>query len=79
MPLNGGNKPCTLEAHGTGTLVGDPIEMSAAVDAMHEYHETVTYASVKANLGHLEACAGGAGIVALVVSSLLHASSAANG
>ena len=58
----------SLETHGTGTALGDPIEMAAATAALGE--ETPACASVKGNLGHLEACAAAAGL-AIILSSAL--------
>ncbi|MFG1891659.1 SDR family oxidoreductase [Micromonospora sp. NPDC049051] len=55
-----------VEAHGTGTLVGDPIEVGALSTAWREQTDEAGYcaiASVKANVGHLGAAAGVAGLV----------------
>lgn len=55
-----------LEAHGTGTAVGDPIETRALGLALGEARPTDTpllIGSVKSNLGHLETAAGAAGLV----------------
>ncbi len=55
-----------LEAHGTGTPVGDPIEASAigeAVGAGRPGDLRCHLGSVKANIGHLEAAAGIAGVI----------------
>jgi acyl transferase domain-containing protein/acyl carrier protein len=49
------------EAHGTGTHLGDPIEISALTEVFRESTENKTYCaigSVKSNIGHLEAAAG---------------------
>jgi len=54
----------TLEAHGTGTALGDPVEVGAAVLAFG--HEPILCTSLKANAGHLEAVAAGAGVVSMI-------------
>lgn len=59
-----------IEAHGTGTPLGDPIEMDA-LSRTYGPHKTVAnplvVSSVKANIGHLEASAGVAGIIKTVL------------
>ncbi|WP_330180807.1 SDR family NAD(P)-dependent oxidoreductase [Nocardia sp. NBC_01503] len=53
-----------LEAHGTGTQAGDPVECAAMGRALGQRRaEPLPIGSVKANLGHLEAGAGMAGLV----------------
>lgn len=55
-----------LEAHGTGTPIGDPIEIKALTKAYgHNSKEQFSCAigSVKTNIGHLDAAAGIAGII----------------
>nr|WP_237728481.1 SDR family NAD(P)-dependent oxidoreductase [Paenibacillus sp. OSY-SE] len=50
-----------IEAHGTGTSLGDPIEISALTDAFGAHSSDKQYCSigsVKSNIGHLEAAAG---------------------
>jgi acyl-CoA synthetase (AMP-forming)/AMP-acid ligase II/3-oxoacyl-(acyl-carrier-protein) synthase/acyl carrier protein len=58
-----------VEAHGTGTALGDPIEIQALVEAIagpgREFQCAV--ASVKTNIGHLEAAAGIAGLIKVVL------------
>jgi amino acid adenylation domain-containing protein len=53
-----------VEGHGTGTLLGDPIEV-AALNAAYAgvEHGQVLLGSVKGNVGHLDAAAGMAGLV----------------
>ena len=65
-----------IEAHGTGTSLGDPIEVSGLKTAFsqvscslnHVYKCTCGLGSVKTNLGHLEAAAGLAGLLKVVMS-----------
>jgi acyl transferase domain-containing protein/NADPH:quinone reductase-like Zn-dependent oxidoreductase/acyl carrier protein len=53
-----------LEAHGTGTVVGDPIEASAIGLALGQRRIfPLPIGSVKSNLGHMEAASGVAGLV----------------
>ena len=61
-----------IEAHGTGTSVGDPIELEALVDEIgRSAGEPCVIGAVKANIGHLEAAAGLAGLIK-AVESLRH-------
>ena len=55
-----------IEAHGTGTLLGDPIELSALGAVLTEGRDAgrrCAVGSVKTNIGHLEAAAGIAGLI----------------
>lgn len=55
-----------IEAHGTGTPVGDPIEMKALGEVLAEKREPgnkCLVGSVKTNIGHLEAGSGIAGLI----------------
>jgi len=56
-----------VQAHGTGTPKGDPIEfeaLAAAFGASARRHGTCVLGSVKPNIGHLDTCAGLAGLIA---------------
>jgi len=55
-----------IEAHGTGTAVGDPIELNAIGSVLGENRasgEECIIGSVKSNIGHLEAASGVAGLI----------------
>lgn len=55
-----------LEAHGTGTAVGDPIETLAIGEALGKRRpagEPLWIGSVKSNMGHLETASGVAGLM----------------
>lgn len=60
-----------IEAHGTGTALGDPIELSALTKAFKGSSSVVSphckIGSVKTNIGHLEAAAGIAGITKIIL------------
>nr|WP_227833938.1 polyketide synthase Pks13 [Nocardia macrotermitis] len=63
-----------IEAHGTGTLIGDPIEASALgriVGRGRDEDKPALLGSAKTNFGHLESGAGAASL-AKVVMSLRH-------
>jgi len=58
-----------VEAHGTATLLGDPIELDAlgAIAAGRSEDQPLWVGSVKSNVGHLEAAAGIAGLMKAVL------------
>jgi 8-amino-7-oxononanoate synthase len=58
-----------LEAHGTGTLLGDMIEAKALAHAHRSRRDTpCAIGSIKGNLGHTEGAAGIAGLIKVVLS-----------
>ena len=64
-----------IETHGTGTTLGDPIEVSALTQAFtngsSEHHlesKQCALGAVKTNIGHLDAAAGVAGFIKTVLS-----------
>ncbi|RSZ60417.1 SDR family NAD(P)-dependent oxidoreductase [Massilia atriviolacea] len=63
-----------IEAHGTGTKLGDPIEIAALTRAFHEGVEAAgreagycLIGSAKSNIGHCESAAGIAGVTKVLL------------
>ena len=56
-----------IEAHGTGTHLGDPIEIGALNAVFHDRSDPLWVGSVKTNFGHLEASAGVAGLIKVIL------------
>ncbi|EGJ31034.1 polyketide synthase module, partial [Moorena producens 3L] len=75
---NGGVDPASIsyiEAHGTGTSLGDPIEVGAigtVFGKTHSQEQPVIIGSAKTNIGHLEGAAGIAGLMKVVLQLQNH-------
>lgn len=63
-----------IETHGTGTKLGDPIEMEALKDAFSELmgqeadRNYCAIQAVKTNIGHLESASGVAGVIKVLLA-----------
>ena len=67
-----------LETHGTGTYLGDPIEINALIKGFEFLYKeknlkfdgtkTCSIGSIKSNIGHLEAAAGVAGVSKILLA-----------
>lgn len=70
--MNSGVKPhqvSYVETHGTGTPVGDPMEVAAIAQVYAESRQQpLIIGSVKTNVGHTESCSGITGIMKVVLS-----------
>ncbi len=63
-----------VDAHGTGTPVGDPIEFAALTEAFRDSTDDVGFCrltSTKPNIGHLDTAAGVASVIK-VIQALRH-------
>lgn len=59
------------EAHGTGTLLGDPIEIKAMTEVYQQYTNKKNYCavgSVKSNIGHILRAAGIASLIKVILA-----------
>ncbi|MFO0946586.1 MAG: SDR family oxidoreductase [Planctomycetota bacterium] len=69
---NAGVEPSSLgfiESHGTGTSLGDPIEVSALNEFLNDSPRAhCALGSVKTNLGHLESAAGVTGLIKAILA-----------
>jgi len=72
--LNSGMSPAQIgyvETHGTGTSLGDPIELRAlgvVYGAARKSNNPLHIGSLKTNFGHMEAAAGIGGLIKLVLA-----------
>ncbi|MFC9993825.1 type I polyketide synthase [Nocardia sp. NPDC127526] len=58
-----------VEGHGTGTILGDPIELQALLDTYgRERRRPLLLGSIKSNMGHSLAAAGVAGVIKMVLA-----------
>lgn len=60
-----------IEAHGTGTKLGDPIEIAALTNTFRKYTKKVQFCgigSVKTNIGHTAAASGVTNIIKLLMA-----------
>lgn len=58
-----------IEAHGTGTKIGDPIELEALANVFsNDDAKKIHIASIKSNIGHTESVAGLSGLMKIVLS-----------
>ncbi len=60
-----------IEAHGTGTSLGDPVEIAALTQAFRTSTQKKGFCaigSVKTNIGHLDAASGVAGLIKTVLA-----------
>lgn len=55
-----------IEAHGTGTSLGDPIEIQGLKDS-YQLNHPCAIGSVKSNIGHLESAAGIAAVTKVLL------------
>jgi myxalamid-type polyketide synthase MxaE and MxaD len=58
-----------IETHGTGTPLGDPIEVAALTEVYGQNHQTgsIVLGAVKTNIGHLEAASGIASVIKTIL------------
>lgn len=68
-----------VECHGTGTALGDPIEVGALMGVLRKHKDAppLVLAAVKTNIGHTENASGTSGIIKCIIE-LMHSSVSPN-
>ena len=61
-----------VETHGTGTVLGDKIELSALSSVFNNRSEKLPIGSVKSNFGHLDYAAGLAGLLKIIAGYMFN-------
>ena len=56
-----------IEAHGTGTVLGDSIELTGLKDVYGRSSRSCALGSIKTNIGHLDSAAGVAGLIKAIL------------
>jgi len=56
-----------IETHGTGTDLGDSVEIAALAEGFKTSKKPCTIGSVKSNIGHLDTAAGVAGLIKVIL------------
>ncbi|MEE0931342.1 MAG: SDR family NAD(P)-dependent oxidoreductase [Acutalibacteraceae bacterium] len=57
-----------FECHGTGTKLGDPIEVQAIANVFKNVDKKITLGSLKTNIGHTFTCSGIAGVIKILLA-----------
>ena len=57
-----------VETHGTGTKLGDPVEVEALAKELSVQGKRLPLGAVKSNIGHAEAAAGAAGLSKVIIA-----------
>ena len=67
---SGADQVAYFEGHGTGTTVGDPVEIEVIAETRRRHGAEVPAAlgTIKANIGHTKAAAGMAGLIKAVMA-----------